>query len=264
MAGLSMSGWRTSALDTARALSFAAFLWLSAVIYSTLLLILFPVLPRQHLQRLVLQWEHAVLWALRTLCGLSYRVTGLEHLQSGQGHGQGRIIFSNHQSAWETIALGPLLPTPQTWVTKRELLLIPFFGWALALFRPIAIDRSAGRQAMKQLLSVGAERLALGHSVVIFPEGTRVAPGKLKRFGIGGAMLAACTGVPVVPIAHNAGCFWGRNQLRKRPGMIDVVIGPPIATKGLSASAINALAEDWISTAATALIQKTDCPSASD
>lgn len=257
-----MSGWRTSALDTARALCFAAFLWLSAVIYSTLLLILFPLLPRQRLQRLVLQWEHAVLWALRRLCGLSYRVTGLEHLQSDQG--QGRIIFSNHQSAWETIALGPLLPTPQTWVTKRELLLIPFFGWALALFRPIAIDRSAGRQAMKQLLTVGAERLALGHSVVIFPEGTRVAPGELKRFGIGGAMLAARTGMPVVPIAHNAGCFWGRKQLRKRPGIIDVLIGPPIETKGLSASAINALAEGWIRAAATALIQDADRPSASD
>ncbi|MBK5937949.1 lysophospholipid acyltransferase family protein [Halochromatium roseum] len=257
-----MSGWQTSALDTARALSFAAFLWLSAVIYSTLLLILFPLLPRQHLQRLVLQWEHAVLWALRRLCGLGYRVTGLEHLQAC--HGQGQIIFSNHQSAWETIALGPLLPTPQTWVTKRELLLVPFFGWALALFRPIAIDRSAGRRAMRQLLTVGAERLALGHSIVIFPEGTRVTPGKLKRFGIGGALLAARTGVPVVPIAHNAGCFWGRNQLRKRPGIIDVVIGPPIETKGLSASAINALAEDWISAAVTALVQKTDCMPASD
>jgi 1-acyl-sn-glycerol-3-phosphate acyltransferase len=242
-----------SALDTARALSFTVFLWLSAAIYSTLLLVLFPLLPRPRLQPLVLQWEQAVLWALRRLCGLRHRVSGLEHLQAGQD--QGLIIFCNHQSAWETIALGLLLPTPQTWVTKRELLLIPFFGWALALFRPIAIDRSAGRQAMKQLLSVGAERLALGHSVVIFPEGTRVAPGEVKRFGIGGALLAARTGIPVVPIAHNAGCFWGRKQLRKRPGIIEVVIGPPIRTQGLNASAINALAEDWIRATATALIQ---------
>ncbi|MEA3638378.1 MAG: lysophospholipid acyltransferase family protein [Lamprobacter sp.] len=225
-----------------RALGFEVFLWLSVVIYSTLLLFLAPIFSTARLHLLVLSWERSLLWALCRFCRLSYRVTGQEHLQPGCG----QIIFSNHQSAWETIALGPLLPTPHTWVMKRELLRIPFFGWALRLFQPIAIDRSSGRQALKQLLSVGAKRLAEGHLIVIFPEGTRVAPGKLKRFGVGGAMLAAHTGMPVVPIAHNAGYFWGRKPLQKRPGIIDVVIGPPIPTQGLSADRINALAEDWI------------------
>jgi 1-acyl-sn-glycerol-3-phosphate acyltransferase len=238
-----------SATDSLRAVGFQAFLWLSVVFYSTLILLLYPLVSPQRLRRLVFHWANSVLWALRWMCGLRYRVTGRKHLR--ENHGQ--IILSNHQSAWETIALGPLLPLPQTWVLKRELLFIPFFGWALALFQPIAIDRSAGRQAMKQLLSVGAERLALGHSIVIFPEGTRLAPGEVKRFGPGGAMLAARTGMPVVPVAHNAGCFWGRKQLRKRPGVIDVVIGPPIETKGLSPCTINTLAEDWIRSTANAL-----------
>ncbi len=240
-----------SAMHSLRAFIFEVCLWLSVVVYGTLMLLLASVLPARRLQQLARHWQRAVLWTLRGLCRIDYRVSGLEYLQQHQA--QGQIILSNHQSAWETIALGTLLSGPQSWVMKRELLRIPFFGWALALFRPIAIERSAKRQAMRQLLAVGAERLAVGHSVVIFPEGTRVAPGTVKRFGLGGAMLAARTQAPIVPIAHNAGCFWGRNQWRKRPGTIDVVIGPPIETKGLTASAINALAEGWIRSTAETL-----------
>lgn len=242
-------------MDRLRAVVFECFLWLSVIVFSTLMLLLASVLPKERVRLLALYWERSVLWALRVLCGLDYRVSGQEHLRQDQG----QIVLSNHQSAWETIALGTLLPTPQTWVMKRELLRIPFFGWALGLFSPIAIERSARRQALKQLLTLGAERLANGHTVVIFPEGTRVEPGRLKRFGIGGAMLAAQTNMPVVPIAHNAGYFWGRNQLRKRPGTIEVVIGPPIETQGLSATAINALAEDWIRSTAQVLADKAQC-----
>lgn len=242
-------------MASVRAATFEVFLWLSVVVYATLLLLVASICPNHRRQPLVCHWQRSVLWALRWLCNIDYRVTGQEHLRGGQG----QIVVSNHQSTWETIALGTLLPVPQTWVMKRELLRIPFFGWALGLFRPIAIDRSAKREAMRQLLDVGSERLALGHSVVIFPEGTRVVPGSLKRFGLGGAMLAARTQMPVVPIAHNAGCFWGRNQWRKRPGTIDVVIGPPIETQGLSATAINALAEDWIRSTAKALAQNARC-----
>ncbi|WP_462320392.1 lysophospholipid acyltransferase family protein [Halochromatium sp.] len=247
-----------SAMGSLRAVTFEAFLWLSVIVYGTLMLLLAKVLPNRRLQQLALHWQRAVLWALRRLCRIDCRVTGQTHLQARRREGGGQIILSNHQSAWETIALGALLPTPQSWVMKRELLRIPFFGWALALFHPIAIERSARRQAMSQLLSVGAERLAKGHSVVIFPEGTRVAPGTVKPFGLGGAMLAARTQMPVIPIAHNAGCFWGRNQWRKYPGTIDVVIGPVIQTRGLSATEINALAEDWIRSTAAALVENAE------
>jgi 1-acyl-sn-glycerol-3-phosphate acyltransferase len=153
---------------------------------------------------------------------------------------------SNHQSAWETIALGVILPLPQTWVMKRELLRIPFFGWALALFEPIAIARASGQRALRQVLEAGSERIRRHHSVIIFPEGTRISPTETKRFGLGAARLAALTGAPVVPVAHNAGHYWPRRVLAKVPGTIEIVIGPPIDTIGRDAGSINRLAEKWI------------------
>ncbi len=162
------------------------------------------------------------MFLLKHLCGLDYRVEGREHLPGGAA-----IILSKHQSAWETIAFQEIFP-PQTWVLKRELMWIPLFGWALALLRPIAIDRSAGRKAIEQVIEQGRERLQSGIWVVVFPEGTRVAPGTRKRYGMGGAVLAAETGYPVVPVAHNAGSFWPRRGFLKRPGTVRVVIGPVI------------------------------------
>ncbi len=224
-----------------RGFTFEVFLWLSVVVYSSMMLLVGRVSPHQVL-RLGQQWERVALWGLKHLCKISFRVTGQEHLKLDAG----QIILSNHQSTWETIALGIILPQPQTWVLKRELLVIPFFGWALRLFNPIAIERSAGRDAMRQILKVGTSRLAERHTIVIFPEGTRVAPERHKRFAPGGAVLAARTGAPVVPIAHNAGCFWPKLGFAKYPGIIDVVIGPPIDDPGLSVDAINAHAEAWV------------------
>ena len=138
---------------------------------------------------------------------------------------------------------------PQVWVLKRELLWLPLFGWALALLKPIAIDRKAINTAIKQVLRQGKERLHEGCWVVIFPEGTRVAPGIRGRYGVGGAMLAAHTGYPIIPIAHNAGEFWPRRGFLKYPGTIQVIIGPVIDRKGRPAKELNAIAEGWIETA---------------
>jgi 1-acyl-sn-glycerol-3-phosphate acyltransferase len=160
------------------------------------------------------------------ICGLRYRVTGLESLPS-----ESSIVLSKHQSAWETIALRAILPAHQSWVLKRELMRIPLFGAALARFRSIPIDRSAGRRAIVELVREGLQRLESGRWVIIFPEGTRVAPGCRQPYAIGGAVLAERSARPVVPIAHNAGHFWGRRNLRKFPGTIDLVIGPVIQTK---------------------------------
>jgi 1-acyl-sn-glycerol-3-phosphate acyltransferase len=131
-------------------------------------------------------------------------------------------------------------------VIKRELLWIPFFGWGLATLRPIAIDRRSNRAALAQILSQGRARLKDGCWVVIFPEGTRVAPGERRRYRQGGALLAAKTGQPVLPVAHNAGDFWPRNGFIKRPGTIQLAIGPVIESSGRSAADINRLAETWI------------------
>jgi len=132
-------------------------------------------------------------------------------------------------------------------VLKRELLLVPFFGWGLALLDPIAIDRGAGRKAVQQIIEQGRQRLESGRWVVVFPEGTRMAAGHHRRFGIGGAALAAGTGHPVVPVAHNAGHYWPRRGFLKKPGTIHVVIGPVIESRGKTAEQINRLAETWIS-----------------
>jgi 1-acyl-sn-glycerol-3-phosphate acyltransferase len=131
-------------------------------------------------------------------------------------------------------------------VLKRELLWIPFFGWGLALMSPIAIDRSRGAAALRAIARRGRERLAQGFWVIVFPEGTRVAPGERRPYQLGGAWLAAASGAPVVPVAHNAGLLWPRNAFIKRPGTVTVRIGPPIETENRDPKLINTLAEKWI------------------
>lgn len=129
---------------------------------------------------------------------------------------------------------------------KRELMWVPFFGWAAATVQPIAINRKAGRQAARQVIDIGLQRLRQKRLVVIFPEGTRVAPGAHKRYGMGGALLAEKSGVPVIPIAHNAGSFWRRRDIRKYPGVVKVVVGDPISSSGKKAADINKEVESWI------------------
>ncbi|MBT4330692.1 MAG: 1-acyl-sn-glycerol-3-phosphate acyltransferase, partial [Gammaproteobacteria bacterium] len=167
------------------------------------------------------------------------------------------IIFSKHQSAWETMAFQSIFP-PQVWVLKQSLLWIPIFGWGLALLKPIAIDRGAGRKALQQVVKQGTDRLQSGIWVVIFPEGTRLPPGEKKKFAGGGAVLANKSGYPIIPVAHNAGSFWARRGLLKRPGTIEVRIGAPIDSKNRSSSEINQQAEQWINEQMEALESPTE------
>jgi 1-acyl-sn-glycerol-3-phosphate acyltransferase len=129
---------------------------------------------------------------------------------------------------------------------KREIFWIPFFGWAIAAMEPIAIDRSSGRRAVAQIVAQGIKKLKEGRWIVVFPEGTRVPPGKKARYGQGGAILATESGFPAIPVAHNAGEFWKRNDFIKYPGTIDVVIGKPIESKNKSATELNSEIEGWI------------------
>jgi 1-acyl-sn-glycerol-3-phosphate acyltransferase len=138
-----------------------------------------------------------------------------------------------------------LIFPPQVWVLKKELLRVPFFGWGLAMLSPIAIDRSSRRQALQQLIDQGRQRLAAGFYIVIFPEGTRIAPGKRGNYRAGGARLAVQTGTPVLPVAHNAGLRWGKNAFLKYPGMITVSIGPLIQPDD-NAESLTRRVEDWI------------------
>jgi 1-acyl-sn-glycerol-3-phosphate acyltransferase len=181
-----------------------------------------------------------MMWLLRVLCGIRLEVRGAENIP-----GQPCIVLCKHQSAWETIALQKVFP-PQVWVLKRELLWIPFFGWGLAMTSPIAIKRSEAHGAIKQLLAQGKARLELGFCVVIFPEGTRMPYGQRGEYKMGGALLGAHCGAPVVPVAHNAGRLWGRKAFLKHPGVITMSIGAPVDPAGLKAKEINRRVEEWI------------------
>ncbi len=212
---------------------------LSILVYGIPSVLTFPW-PFRYRYRFISQWARFNLWWLKLTCNLTFDVEGKEHIPPGPA-----VIFCKHQSAWETLALQMIFP-PQVWLLKRELLWIPFFGWGLAMLDPIAIDRKAGRKAVKQLIEQGRERLATGRWVVIFPEGTRVPPGEHRPFQLGGAILAERSGYPVVPVAHNAGYFWPRRSFIKKPGVIRVVVGPIIQTEELKAAGINKQAEEWI------------------
>lgn len=185
-------------------------------------------------------WGTCILHLARLICGLKYHVTGMEHIPTHPC-----VVMAKHQSAWETVFLLHTLPRA-VWVIKRELVLVPFIGWALLGLRSIAIDRKSGRSAMSQIEEQGRDRLSRGMWVSIFPEGTRVPPGTRKRYGIGGAWLAAKTDTAILPIAHNAGEYWGKNAFFKTPGTIQVRIGPLIQTTGREPSEVLAEVEQWI------------------
>ena len=178
-------------------------------------------------------------WA-RWTCGIRYEVSGWENVPS-----EPVILMAKHQSAWETLFMQATFP-PQCWIVKRELLWLPFVGWGLMAIRCIAIDRSSGKTAREQIIEQGARRLKEGMWISIFPEGTRVAPGRRGRYGIGGALLATRTGAPILPMAHNAGEYWPRYAFRKRSGVVRVVLGPLIRTEGRDAVSVNNEMESWI------------------
>ncbi|HEU5280932.1 MAG TPA: lysophospholipid acyltransferase family protein [Gammaproteobacteria bacterium] len=223
-----------------RSLLFSIYSITSIVLYSFLCAISFLLsLKTRHM--LIRVFLRAYIGALRFICCIDYRVEGLHHLpKKGSG-----IVFSKHQSTWETMFL-PLIFQDAAFIAKRELLWIPFFGWGLAASDPIAINRSDKSSAMQQIIKKGKAALSTGRWVVFFPEGTRTAVGQVGHYRLGGARLAAATGAPVYPVAHNAGICWPRRQFLKIPGTITVVIGPAIETQGRAPDDIMSEAKTWI------------------
>ena len=224
-----------------RSLIYFVLMALSAALFGLAISLLGWALPVGYSDRIATAWGKTNLWFMRMVCGLKVRIEGGENLPSGSA-----IVMSKHQSTWETISLRGLLAPAQSWVLKKELMNIPIFGWALHFARAIAIDRKAGRRAIVKVVEEGSHHLENGRLVVIFPEGTRTAPGERKKYGLGGAMLAERAGFPVVPIAHNAGVFWARRGVKKYPGTIQVRVGEPISTQGRKAAEIMRDVESWI------------------
>lgn len=221
-------------------LIFTTFFLLFTFVYGIFFSIVTPFMPFRARFALARVWARVLLFMLKLCCRLTFTVEGRENLPT-----EPSIALIKHSSSWETFAQAVLLP-PQVWVLKRELTWIPFVGWGIRLLHAIAIDRGAGGKAVRQMIEQGRNRLATGHWIAVFPEGTRVAVGEARRYGVGGAAIAAETGALVVPVAHNAGYFWPRRGLLKKPGVIRVVIGPPITTQGRDARAINEEAQRFI------------------
>jgi len=188
-----------------------------------------------------LAWVRLQLWFCRNLIGLDMAVEGQEHIPERNG-----VVFMKHSSAYETLAEFSVIPGDQTWVVKRELVWAPFFGWALACASPIAVNRSAGRSAVAQVVEQGKARLAEDLWIMIFPEGTRMAAGETRRYGISGTLLAQEAGVLITPVAHNAGYFWPRRGWNKRPGVVRFVVGPPVDPAGRDPREVNEEIQAWV------------------
>lgn len=222
-----------------RSLLFQGWFFVSVLIFAVAVFLSWP-LPHSVRFGLARTWAKSMLWAGRFLCNLDYVVEGTENIPD-----EPCVIMIKHSTVFEAYAQMVFLPR-QTWVLKRELTWLPIFGWGLAALKPIAINRAAGHSAVTQVIEQGLERLAEGIWVTVFPEGTRVAPGSTKRYGVSGAALARAAQCRILPVAHNAGDFWPRRSLLKRPGLIRFCIGPPIEPGDRAPKATNRVVQAWI------------------
>ena len=226
-------------MQSLRSSIFFTLMVLSAIIIAIPAVLTFPLAfeKRYAFIRLFARFN---IWSLDKVCNLKCVIKGQENIPD-----QASVILCKHQSTWETFALQLVFP-PQIWVLKKALLSIPFFGWGLAMLEPIAINRSEKKKAMQQIIEQGGERLDKDRWVVLFPEGTRMAPGVPTRFMSGGARLAEATQRLVVPVAHNAGEFWPKHGFTKKPGTITISVLPAIDPEGKSATEINRLAQEAV------------------
>ncbi|OAM27744.1 acyl-phosphate glycerol 3-phosphate acyltransferase [Eikenella longinqua] len=221
-------------------------LWIRNLAYWLLMALITPPLfvvlvlaapfPRG-IHTLATRWALMLMWLLENIVGLKYRVEGAENIPAGPA-----IICCKHQSGWETLAMQKIFP-PQVFVAKRELFLIPFFGWGLKLAGTIGIDRRNPGQAAAQIIEQGSKRKAQGFWITIFPEGTRVKPGSKGRYKSGAARTATLLEMDIVPVALNSGEFWPKNSFLKHPGEISVVICPPIKHDSGSINELTAACE---------------------
>lgn len=224
-----------------RSLLFSVTMIVVTIPYSFLCLFAGITMPLHYRCRIIQWWTSGVIWLLKVCCQVNYTVEGLENIPKNRNG----IIFSKHQSTWETFYLQSTFPDMAI-ILKRELCWVPFFGWGLATTSPIAINRGKTSTAMQQIFTQGKKCLDQGRWVLIFPEGTRIPYGKVGNYKQGGARLAIETGYPIIPIAHDAGRYWPKRSFIKKPGTIRVVIGPLIESEGYTAEELTEKAKSWI------------------
>ncbi len=235
-----------------RVLAFGVFnvlSWLFVVTHGVTLLLVTPFGKQYAIAR---NWCSVISFLARNICGLTYRVEGRENFPDEPG-----VMFIKHSSAFETYLQISEFPRA-AWVLKRELLYVPFFGWTLRALDAIAINRSAGNAAVKQVIEQGKARLRKGIWVSIFPEGTRMAPGTTKRYGISGTLLAQAAGCKIVPIAHNAGYHWPRRARSIKPGEVVFVVGEPVDPAGRDPREVNNEIQAWMEATVARIVAEQD------
>ncbi len=230
-----------------RSLLYMIVLVVTVIPYATMLT-LFIVTPVRVRYRVAVQWPRFAVWSGRWICGMRYEVRGLDVIERLGASNTKVILAPKHQSAWETCAIPQYVPREICYVYKRELNWVPFFGWGLAQLRMIHINRAKRAEALEQVARQGAQRLAEGRWIVLFPEGTRTSVGARTRYKAGAARLAIQTGAVMVPIAVNSGECWPRQAFIKKPGKIILSFGEPIASQGKTAEQLTAEVETWIET----------------
>ena len=232
--------WLNKINRVIRSSIFSLLMMTATIVYSFICVAAFP-LPFRYRYHLITAYTTVMLWLLKVICHVDYQVEGMSHIPKNRNG----IVLSKHQSTWETFFLQGLFHQAAI-ILKRELLWVPFFGWGLAIIDPISINRNNKSNAMSQIITKGKKCLEAGRWILVFPEGTRIPPGQIGHYRIGGARLATETGYPVIPVAHNAGYFWPKRSFIKTPGTIRVVIGPLIETKNRSAEEVLEEAKNWI------------------
>ena len=240
-------------MRAARFLLFNVISWIAVIVWGPFLFLVTP-LGHRYPYAVARNWCSMVSFLLRTICGLRYRVEGKENFPDEPG-----IMFIKHSSAFETYLQIAEFPRA-CWVLKKELLWVPIFGWALAAMKSIAIDRSSGHAAVRQVIKQGGERLKEGIWVSIFPEGTRMPPGETRRYGISGTLLAQETGSLIVPIAHNAGYHWPRRAKSITPGEVVLVVGKPIDPAGRDPREVNEEIQTWIEAEVARIVSEQPTP----
>ncbi|MBS1144541.1 MAG: 1-acyl-sn-glycerol-3-phosphate acyltransferase [Proteobacteria bacterium] len=230
-------------MKAVRSTLFMAYAIVWSLLSAPLVFIAGPILRGLWAYRFGRLWRLGMQFGVENILGIRPRFIGLENMPK-----EPCVILSKHQSAWETMCIQDIVPSGAycVFVLKKELLSIPLLGWGLAAMKMISIDRSAGKDALDQVVTQGRERLQKGFYVVLFPEGTRVAPGQKKRYKPGGAYLATHVGCKVVPVAHDAGELWPRQAFLKTPGTVTMSIGPAFDATGMTEAEVNQRAEEWI------------------
>lgn len=224
------------------------FLWLAVTVvpWATFVVLMSIFVRGTRLYWVCAGWLTVAIWGARVICGVKWRVQGMENVPSAADKEAAVLLAPKHQSTWETFAFPMLMPHPLCYVFKRELLYIPFFGWAMARMDMIHIDRSRRTEAWNKVAEQGKRLMDNGNWVIMFPEGTRAARGQKGTYKVGGTRLACSTGRPVVPIAVTSARCWPRKSFLLRPGIVDVSIGKPIPSVGREPDELMREVEDWI------------------